>query len=338
MATGQNDGKRTVAIIGAGSFGTAVSHMLYAKGVDVRMWCFQKQEADGINRTHHHPSFFTDYELPNVTACTDIPSTVAGCESVIIVTPSFGVKTAAKQLATCLPETTPVLVLSKGLDSESGHTLYRVVADTLGNADRVAVLAGPNHAEELIEGSYAGAVVASTGAETAQYFQKLLSSTTFRLYTTSDPVGASLCAASKNVIAIACGMARGMGQGDNTVALLMTRGAAEIARLVEADGGKVETVFGLAGIGDLNATCCSPHSRNGMYGQAFVERGISVPDYEAERHMVVEGAHAVHPLLALGRSKGVELPIMEAVRKLLDGELAIDDAPGCLMNRALKDE
>lgn len=338
MASDSKANKRTVAVIGAGSFGTAITHMLYDKGIDAHLWCYQAEEADAINRTHHHPRFFTEYELPNVTAFNDVAHTVAGCESVILVTPSFGVRTAAQALAQALPRTTPVVVLSKGLDAQTDHTLYRVVADELGDIDRVAVLAGPNHAEELIKGSYAGAVVASSGRQTAQYFQRLLSCDTFRLYTSDDPIGVSLCAASKNVIAIACGMARGVGQGDNTVALLMTRGAAEIARLVEADGGKPETVFGLAGIGDLNATCCSPHSRNGAYGEAFARRGISVADYEAERHMVVEGAHAVKPLLALGRAKGVELPIMQAVDELLDGRIAMEDAPTNLMTRALKDE
>jgi glycerol-3-phosphate dehydrogenase (NAD(P)+) len=338
MESNQNTGKRTVAVIGAGSFGTAITHMLDAKDIDAHLWCYRAEEADAINENHHHPQFFTEYPLPNVTAFNDVAQTVVGCESVILVTPSFGVRDAATALAKCLPEDVPVVVLSKGLDAETGHTLYRVVADALGNVERVAVLAGPNHAEELIKGSYAGAVVASSGRETAQYFQHLLSSPTFRLYTSDDPVGVSLCAASKNVIAIACGMARGLGQGDNTVALLVTRGAAEIARLVEADGGKPETVFGLAGIGDLNATCCSPHSRNGAYGEAFATRGISVPDYEAERHMVVEGAHAVRTLLALGRSKGVELPIMEAVDELLSGRISMDDAPTALMTRALKDE
>lgn len=338
MGLTENQQKRTVAVIGAGSFGTAITRMLYAKGIQARLWCYRAEEARAINATHHHPQFFTDYELPNVTAFNEVAQTVEGCESVILVTPSFGVRAAADQLAQSLPDAVPVVVLSKGLDAQTGHPLYRVVADTLGNPDRVAVLAGPNHAEELIKGSYAGAVVASSGCETAQYFQQLLSCATFRLYTSDDPVGVSLCAASKNVIAIACGMARGLGQGDNTVALLMTRGAAEIARLVKADGGKPETVFGLAGIGDLNATCCSPHSRNGSYGEAFAKRGVSVADYEAERHMVVEGAHAVKPLLALGRAKGVELPIMEAVDELLDGRISMDDAPANLMTRALKDE
>ncbi|MGI6591176.1 MAG: NAD(P)H-dependent glycerol-3-phosphate dehydrogenase [Eggerthellaceae bacterium] len=338
MDVNQQGIKRMVAVVGAGSFGIAVTHMLAKKGIDAHLWCYLPEEAQSINETHHHPTFFTDYDLPNVSASNDMAEVVQGCESVIIVTPSFGVRNAAIALSDCLPPDIPVVVLSKGLDAQTDQTLYQAVADVLGNGQRVAVLAGPNHAEELIKGSYAGAVVASTGKACAQYFQQLLSSTSFRLYTVDDPIGVSLCAAAKNVIAIACGMARGLGQGDNTVALLMTRGAAEISRLVEAAGGRQETVFGLAGIGDLNATCCSPHSRNGAFGEAFVTRGISVADYESERSMVVEGAHAVKPLLSLARGKGIELPIMQAVDDLLDGRMSIDDAPACLMNRALKDE
>lgn len=338
MDTNHQNARRTVAVIGAGSFGIAVTHMLAEKGIDAHLWCFEPEEMRIINEQHHHPLFFTDYVLTNVTASNDMAETVQGCESVILVTPSFGVRAAARALADCLSPETSIIVLSKGLDAATEHTLYQVAADTLGNPERVAVLAGPNHAEELIKGSYAGAVVASTGRACAQYFQQLLSSSTFRLYTVGDPIGVSLCAAAKNVIAIACGMARGLGQGDNTVALLMTRGAAEISRLVAAAGGRQETVFGLAGVGDLNATCCSPHSRNGKYGEAFATRHISVADYEAERSMVVEGAHAVKPLLALAEETGVELPIMQAVDDLLDGRMSIDDAPACLMNRAMKDE
>lgn len=338
MEAVQTQETRTVAVIGAGSFGVAVSHMLNAKGIAVHLWCYRGADAAYINEHHCHPTFFSETPLKQVTTFAAVPETVQGCESVIIVTPSFGVKAAAEALDGCLPQQTPVLVLSKGLDVHTEKPLYQVVAAIIGNPARVAVLSGPNHAEELIVGTYAGAVVASTDKQVACYFQQLLASPTFRLYTTDDPVGVSLCAAAKNVIAIACGIARGMGQGDNTVALLLTRGAAEIARLVKADGGKVETVFGLAGIGDLNATCCSPHSRNGMYGEAFARRGISVADYEAERHMVVEGAHAVGPLLQLAADTGIELPIMDAVASLLNGGLDIKDAGAYLMNRALKDE
>lgn len=332
------DGVRSVTVVGAGTFGTAVSWMLVQAGVRVRMWCYEKSDADYINATGRNPLFLSTLHLDGVVASNEMPVAVEGSEAVIIVTPSFAVRSAAEALSTCLPSNVPVAVLSKGLDVTTGSTLYETVVELLGNEKRVCVLAGPNHAEEIAEGSYAGAVVASKDQDTARFFQHLLSRSTFRLYTSDDPVGVGLCAASKNVIAIACGMARGMGQGDNTISLLMTRGLAEMSRLVVACGGKASTCLGLAGVGDLNTTCNSPHSRNGSYGEAFAREGISVPEYEARRGMVVEGAHAIDALLALGARKGVELPIMQAVKDLIDDKVALSDIADYLMTRTLKAE
>ncbi len=312
--------------------------MLTQAGHTVRMWCYETSDADYINATGRNPIFLPNLRLTDVVASSEMPVAVEGADAVIIVTPSFAVRAAAQALSECLPEDTPVAVLSKGLDATSGTTLYETVASLLGNEGRLCVLAGPNHAEEIAEGSYAGAVVASRNPETARYFQRLLSRKTFRLYTADDPIGVGLCAASKNVIAIACGMARGMGQGDNTISLLMTRGLAEMSRLVVACGGNAATCLGLAGVGDLNTTCNSPHSRNGSYGEAFAREGISVADYEARRGMVVEGAHSIDALLELGARNGVELPIMQAVKDLIDGRIALTEIADYLMNRALKAE
>ena len=334
----ENNAKHRVTVVGAGSFGTAVAWMLSQAGHSVRMWCYEKSDADYINATGRNPLFLSTLRLKGVIASSDMAQAAEGAEAVIIVTPSFAVRSAAEALSTCLPTDVPVVVLSKGLDSVSGSTLYEAVASILGNEDRLCVLAGPNHAEEIAEGSYAGAVVAGRNIETARFFQELLSRDTFRLYTTDDPIGVGLCAASKNVIAIACGIARGMGQGDNTISLLMTRGLAEMSRLVVACGGNAATCLGLAGVGDLNTTCNSPHSRNGSYGEAFAHEGISVDDYEERRGMVVEGAHAIDPLLKLAASKGVELPIMQAVKDLLDGNIALPEVAEYLMTRTLKSE
>ena len=323
--------KRCVTVVGAGSFGTAVAWMLVNAGLNVRMWCYEKSDADYINATGRNPLFLSNLHLDGVVASDQMDVAVQGCESVVVVTPSFAVRSAAEALSKCLPDDVPVVVLSKGLDVASGKTLYEAAASILGHEERMCVLAGPNHAEEIAEGSYAGAVVASRNVETARYFQHLLSRDTFRLYTSDDPVGVSLCAASKNVIAIACGMARGMGQGDNAISLLMTRGLAEMSRLVVACGGNAATCLGLAGVGDLNTTCNSPHSRNGSYGEAFAREGVGVKEYEERRGMVVEGAHAVDALLALGASKGVELPIMQAVHGLVDGRVGLPEVSDHLM-------
>lgn len=327
-----------VAVIGAGSFGTAIAWMLSESGTHVRLWSFTEQAARYINEHGCSPRFLKDCKLDNVVASNDLAACAEGAESIIIVTPSFGVRSVAENLAGKVADDTPILILSKGLDPKNGKLLYQTVAECVGHDERIAVLAGPNHAEELGRKAYAGAVIAAEDRSVAEYFQHLLSNDFFRLYVSEDPVGASLCAASKNVIAIACGIARGLDFGDNAISLLITRGLAEISRLVTACGGSFSTCLGLAGVGDLNTTCNSPHSRNGSYGVALAKEGISVADYEAKRGMVVEGAHAIEPLLKLAASKGVELPIMEAVGALLAEETDVPQAIRMLMGRALKPE
>ena len=334
----QNNESRRVTVVGAGSFGTAVAWMLLQAGHSVRMWCYEKSDADYINAAGRNPLFLSTLRLNGVKASNIMSEAAKDAEAVIIVTPSFAVRSAAEALAECLPKDVPVVVLSKGLDSVSGTTLYEAAVSILGNEDRLCVLAGPNHAEEIAEGSYAGAVVAGRNPQTTRFFQELLSRDTFRIYTADDPIGVGLCAASKNVIAIACGIARGMGQGDNTISLLMTRGLAEMSRLVVACGGNAATCLGLAGVGDLNTTCNSPHSRNGSYGEAFAREGISVADYEERRGMVVEGAHSVDALLDLAQRKGVELPVMQSVKALLDGDITLSEVAEYLMTRTLKAE
>ena len=327
-----------VAVIGAGSFGTAISWLLSSGGEDVRLWAFLAEEASAINEHKRNTSFLSHCDLERVWATNDVTQAIEGCRAVIIATPSFGVVNVAEQMAGSLPKETPVLILSKGLDLSGERPLIDAVADVLDGKHRLAVLSGPNHAEELSHGALAGAVIASERLETAVFFQKLLARDYFRLYASDDPLGVSLCGAAKNVIAIACGIARGAGFGDNTIALLMTRGLAEITRLVEACGGKHETCLGLAGVGDLIVTCGSTHSRNGMYGEAFAKEGISVADYEARRRMVVEGAHAIEPMLKLAAARNVELPITCAVRDLLAGEVTLAEVSAALMERDLKAE
>lgn len=327
-----------VAVLGAGSFGTAISWLLSSSGERVSLWAFMAEEAAAINEQKRNPTFLSHCSLENVWATNSVAEAVEGCRAIIVATPSFGVMGVADQMAGAIPDDLPVLILSKGLDLSGERPLVDAVAARIGNKGRVAVLSGPNHAEELSRGALAGAVIACESMETARFFQQLLARDYFRLYASDDPLGVSLCGAAKNVIAIACGIARGAGFGDNTVALLMTRGLAEISRLVVACGGKHESCLGLAGVGDLIVTCGSTHSRNGMYGEAFAREGISVADYEARRKMVVEGAHAIEPLLKLAAAKGVEMPITCAVRDLLDGSTVLSEVSAALMERDLKAE
>ncbi len=329
--------QQPIAVAGAGAFGTALCFLLGSKGLPVALWCHSPHDVEAINTTGKNPRRFPDVELENVHASADLPACVRGARALVVAVPSFAVAGLARVVAAELAPDTPVLLLSKGLDADSGRLLPEVAGEILGHPERIALLSGPNHAEELVRGAYAGAVVASTDDTCAAFFQDLVSSAFFRIYTSTDVAGVSLCGAAKNVIAIAAGVARGLGYGDNTVALLITRGIAEIRRLVLACGGFESTCLGLAGIGDLNVTCCSPHSRNGRFGEALA-KGADVAAFEHAKNVVVEGAHSAGPLLALAERAGVEMPIISVVKKTIDHEVDAYEAVELLMGRALRTE
>ena len=329
--------QQPIAVAGAGAFGTALCFLLGGKGLPIALWCHSPHDAEAINATGKNPRRFPDVELEHVHASADLPACVRGARALIVAVPSFAVAGLARAVADELAPDAPVLLLSKGLDADSGRLLPEVAGEILGHPERIALLSGPNHAEELVRGAYAGAVVASADDACAAFFQDLVSSAFFRIYTSTDVAGVSLCGAAKNVIAIAAGVARGLGYGDNTVALLITRGIAEIRRLVLACGGSESTCLGLAGIGDLNVTCCSPHSRNGRFGEALA-KGADVAAFEHAENVVVEGAHSAGPLLALAARAGVEMPIISVVKKTIDHEVDAYEAVELLMGRALRTE
>ena len=231
----------------------------------------------------------------------------------------------------------PVAVCSKGVEAVTGLVPVQVFEEVVGEAVRLAALSGPNHAEEVVDGVPAGTVVASASRETARFFQELLGSGSFRVYTSEDVVGVELCAAFKNVIAIAVGMSYGLGYGDNTAAMLMTRGQAEMSRLVVAAGGQALTCMGLAGTGDLIATCMSRHSRNRMFGEAFAS-GESLESYQARRHMVVEGAQACKTIATLSKRYQVELPITDVVRAVIWEGADLESLASALAERPQKPE
>ncbi len=326
-----------IAVIGAGTFGTTMAWMLGQNGLDVNLWCFEEDAALEANLTGHNPLHMSDLDISKALVSSDMAAVLEGASAAIVATPSFAVANVAGQMAQHLVSGEPVMLLSKGLDRD-GSYLFETVGKALGDVYRVAVLSGPNHAEELAEGAFSGAVVASESTGTASFFQRVVSGNCFRLYTSTDPIGTSICGAAKNVVAIAYGIARGLNLSSNTKSLLMTRGLAEISRLVVASGGDQRTCMGLAGVGDLDVTCHSPHSRNGMYGETFAKTGISVVDYEKQRRAVVEGAHAIEPLMARAKQLGVEMPLVRTVGELINGAYDIDRAVDMLTGRTLKPE
>lgn len=210
----------------------------------------------------------------------------------------------------------PVIICSKGIEAGSGLLPVEVFAGEMGNPQRFAVLSGPNHAEEVIKGIPSGTVIASPSPDTAMFFRDLFASPTFRTYVSDDVTGVEICGAFKNIIAIAVGVSYGMGNGDNTAAMLMTRGLAEMSRLVVQAGGAALTCMGLAGTGDLIATCTSEHSRNRRFGKMVAE-GKTLDDFTEQTHMVVEGAVACKSVQTLASHYEVELPIADMVRKVV---------------------
>lgn len=329
---------RRVAVIGAGSWGTAMTGLVSPAVDEVVLWARTSQAVDAMNLEHRNPNHLVGYTLaPNVVATSDLAVAVRDVDAAILATPSAYLRETCRNLASHLAKNARVLVLSKGMERGTHLLMHEVAAQELGNPARVAALSGPNHAEEICKGMVSAAVVASEDAETAAYFQGLLSGPTFRAYVSDDVRGVECCGAVKNVVAIACGIASGMGMGDNTLAVLMTRGIAEIGRVVAALGGNPMTCMGLAGMGDLVVTCTSEHSRNRSFGRALVA-GETLDAYQARTHMVVEGAPASESVLELAQERGIEVPITAGVHSVLYEGRPIDEAMEGLLTRVPRTE
>ena len=327
-----------VAVIGAGSWGTALAQVAAVNGHDVVLWARRPEVADAVNSMHRNPDYLKDAVLDSrVRASSSIADATKDAAAIISVTPSKYMRTTAEALVSVVSSDTPIVVCSKGVELGTGLVPTQVYEEVLGNPSRLAALSGPNHAEEVVKGVAAGTVVASESKETAEFFQNLLASEAFRVYTSEDVMGVELCAAFKNVIAIAVGVSYGLGYGDNTAAMLMTRGQAEMSRLVAAAGGNPMTCMGLAGTGDLIATCMSRHSRNRTFGEALAA-GETVEQYESRMHMVVEGAQACLTLEALSKRYHVELPITDVVRSMVWSHESPREVASSLASRSFKPE
>ena len=327
----------TVAVIGTGSWGTAAAGLLAANARDVLIWARSAEVAQGINQNHANPRHLNDYRLPDKVRAVTEPAACAGADAYVFAVPSSYLRGVARQFADAITADAPVVVLTKGIEPDTHKLMADVVADEIGHPDRMAALSGPNHAEEICRGMVSAAVVASTNPQVAETFQRLFVSPSFRVYASGDLKGVEVCAAVKNVIAIACGVAVGLGAGDNTLAVLMTRGLAEIGRISAATGGDPMTCMGLAGMGDLIATCTSPHSRNRTFGEAFVA-GETLAAYEDRTHMVVEGARAARSTLQVARELGVECPITRAVHAILFEGADVASAIDTLLDRPPREE
>jgi glycerol-3-phosphate dehydrogenase (NAD(P)+) len=297
------------AVVGAGEWGTAFASVLAGRGHDVVLVARDHDLVREIEATGRNPRYLPNVDLTGVSATTPGDPTLGGVDLHVIAVPSHAFASVAREL----PGAAPVLSLTKGLDPASGGRLSQLV-----EGRGFAVLSGPNFAEEIGEGLPAAAVIASADAPLAEELQEAVNSMIFRVYVNDDLVGVELCAAAKNVIALAAGGVDGVGLGDNAKAALIARGLAEMARLGEACGARAETFSGLAGMGDLIVTCWSRHGRNRRAGE-LIARGAS-PEEAMLEIGTVEGLTTAPALRALSRRVGVELPITEGVCNVLDGQ------------------
>ena len=327
-----------IAVIGSGSWGTAFAGLVAAHAREVWLWCRRGDVVASVNAQRHNPSHLVAYELPaNVRATGDFACAIGDAEAIVLALPSSHLRDVCSRMASHVGPDTPVLVLTKGMEPRTHKLMLDVAADELGHPERMAVLSGPNHAEEICLGQVSAAVLASSSPEVANRLRDLVATQCFRVYVGSDVRGVEVCAALKNVVAIVCGIAAGLGAGDNTQAVVMTRGIAEIGRFSSALGGSPLTPMGLAGMGDLVATCTSEHSRNRTFGEALV-RGESLSDYEARTGMVVEGARAAGSFYELSCEMGIEAPLVCAVHGVLVDGLDIASASASLLGRLPREE
>ena len=304
------------AVIGSGAWGTALALALRGNGHDTALWSYTEQESAALREKRENP-MLPGVALPEELELTTDLNCVRGCGAVVLATPSFAVRATARALKEKLEPGVPVILVSKGIEKGSSLLLHQVVEEELDGLGPVAVLSGPSHAEEVGRGVPTAVVVACEDRAAALLAQDLFMSGRFRIYTSPDIVGVEIGGALKNVIALCAGCCDGMGFGDNTKAMLMTRGLTEIARLGVALGARKETFAGLAGVGDLIVTCTSMHSRNRRAG-ILIGRGKTVQEAMAELGgAVVEGYYAAASARELAGRAGVEMPITEGACEVL---------------------
>lgn len=304
-----------IAVLGSGGWGTALSLLLLENGHEVTLWSYLEEESAKLRQSRENP-VLPGVTLPEELTLTSDLACVKGCGVVVMATPSFAVRTTAAKLAQTADEGTVVVSVSKGIEENTCLTLTQIIEQVTAGRFPLAALSGPSHAEEVARKVPTSVVAASKDRQVAELVQDLFMNEHFRVYITDDILGVQLGAALKNVIALCAGICDGLGYGDNTKAALMTRGLAEMARLGHAMGGRRETFAGLTGAGDLVVTCTSMHSRNRRCG-ILIGQGKLPREAVHEVGMVVEGYYAAAAAKTMAEKYGVEMPISEAVWRVL---------------------
>jgi glycerol-3-phosphate dehydrogenase (NAD(P)+) len=314
-----------VTVLGAGSWGTTVASLLSRRDHQTLLWARKPEVAEEVNRDHRNSAYLPDAVLPSRLAATaDLEQAARHAELLVVGVPTSAFRTTLEGVRPHLTPWIPVISLSKGLESATHLRMTEVVKDVLPGRP-VAALTGPNLAKEIMAGQAAASVVATEDLSVAAALQGVLRRGMFRVYTNHDVVGCEVGGAMKNVVAIATGIAEGLGVGDNTRAAVMSRGLAELTTLAVAMGGEPATLAGLAGMGDLVATCMSPQSRNRYVGEQL-GLGRSLPDVLAGMRMVAEGVRTVSTVVELADQFGLSMPISRTIHEVVSGRIEAADA------------
>ena len=328
------------AIFGAGSWGTALAYSLAKTGHPVALWARRADAAREIEATRRNPDYLPQAELPACVRVTaDLAEAASGASVWVFAVPSQSVREVAAEVAGAAGAPRAIVSVAKGIENETLLTTSGVLRESLPEAPaaRIGVLYGPSHAEEVALGQPTSIVASIPDLATAEHVQALFMTPSLRVYTNPDLVGVEVAGSVKNVMALAAGMGDGLGLGDNAKAALVTRGLAEITRLGLAMGAEAHTFAGLAGLGDLVVTCFSRHSRNRRFGE-MIGAGKTMEEAEAAMTMVVEGVKTTHSVRALAARLGIEMPISEAVGRVVAGETDPRDEVRDLMTRDPKHE
>ncbi len=326
-----------VSVIGAGSWGTAISKLLSTNGHEVTVWSIMEDEIEMLKTEHEHKSKLPGVALPeSIEFTTDLEASIKGRGLLVLAVPSPFTRSTAHKMAPYVEEGQIIVNVAKGIEESTLMTLTDIISQEIPQCN-AAALSGPSHAEEVGRGIPTTVVAAAKDRETAEYIQNIFMNEVFRVYTSPDMLGVELGGALKNVIALAAGVADGLGCGDNTKAALITRGIAEMSRLGVAMGGRIETFNGLTGIGDLIVTCASVHSRNRKAGY-LIGQGRTMKEAMDEVKMVVEGVYSAKAAIALSKKYNVDMPIVEEVNKVLFEDKPAKEALADLMLRDKKIE
>lgn len=325
--------REQIAVLGAGSWGTALAVHLGKQGHDVRLWARDGRLVDEMRKQGTNARYLPQLRLPeDVTSTGDMAAAIKGAAFVVFAVPSHGLRAVASDAAESVERNAVLVSATKGLETNSLSRMSRVIDEEIGGSSPVVVLSGPSFAAEVAQGLPTAVVAASSDAGAAAQVQHSFRGNTFRLYASDDVAGVEMGGAMKNIIAIAAGAVEGLGLGHNSMAALITRGLTEISRLACAEGGRRETLSGLSGLGDLVLTCTGDLSRNRHVG-IELGRGRSLDEILTGMRMVAEGVRTTGAALALGARHGIELPITAEMAAVLDGRRSPKAAVEALMGR-----